>query len=154
MGTVETSVNELLKAKSVTGLKISTGRGVLTGTLVVLVASVSSGVESLEEKMAELNVSTLMPSTALVPPKPASTPRATPSAAGVAAHPLPHLFFDYINGGTEMLLILLASFINLILVLFRKYKVKIDAVSKTSIPFYLIQKITINLKILGKSLTI
>jgi hypothetical protein len=64
--------------------------------------------------MIVLNVSTLTPmsSTASVPPKPTSTPTATPSppVAVVAAHPLLPTFLDYINGGTEMQLCVAIDF--------------------------------------------
>jgi hypothetical protein len=99
MGAVETSVNALVKAKSTAGLKISTG-GSVTGTLAVLVASVS-GVESLEEKMASLDVSAEEPRATPTPTAPtaptptapfAPTPTAPPAYAPAPAMPIPALY--------------------------------------------------------------
>ena len=110
MGAIETTVSELLKAKSSAGLKLRQG-GEETGTLAVLVASVS-GTESLEGQMAALKVSSPEPSA----PPAEETPPPAPSAPELAPipftppPPLPPTFLDYINGGCEMQLCVAIDF--------------------------------------------
>merc|ERR1712038_618326 len=124
MGMIETSVNDLVKAKTTAGLKIM-NRGQETGTIAVLVASVS-GVEALEEKMASLEVSspTPAPQPAIAMPVP-SAPMPEPSAPAALAPqpsavfapvpyipppPSPPTFLDYVNGGCEMQLCVAIDF--------------------------------------------
>jgi len=109
MGETETSVSGLVAAKSTSGLQIR-NQGAITGTIAVLVASVS-GIESLEEKMAALDVSE-------APTPSAPEPDPEPSAPAFHAVPIPFTppppapptFLNYINGGCEMQLCVAIDF--------------------------------------------
>jgi hypothetical protein len=104
MGDIETTVSELITSKSTSGLKLKKS-GSVTGTIAVLVASIS-GVESIAEKMASLSVSSSEPTPA--PPAP-SAPIFTP-VPFAPPPPSPPTFLDYINGGCEMQLCVAIDF--------------------------------------------
>merc|ERR1739844_319447 len=104
MGETEITVSDLVKARSTSGLKIKT-RGAITGTIAVLVASVS-GQDTLEEKMANLGVSE---------PEPQPEPQPEPSAPVAPIPfapppPAPPTFLNYIHGGCEMQLCVAIDF--------------------------------------------
>mmetsp|Transcript_15894 Transcript_15894/g.20170 ORF Transcript_15894/g.20170 Transcript_15894/m.20170 type:complete len:612 (-) Transcript_15894:99-1934(-) len=118
MGETETTVSELIKAKSTSGLKIK-NKGAITGTLAVLVASLSGTEDTLEEKMANLDVSeaTPTPSAPEPEPEPSAPPAPTPAVPAFQAPipftpppPAPPTFLNYINGGCEMQLCVAIDF--------------------------------------------
>jgi len=104
MGETEITVSDLVKARSTSGLKIKS-RGAITGTIAVLVASVS-GQDTLEEKMANLGVSE---------PEPEPEPQPEPSAPVAPIPfapppPAPPTFLNYVHGGCEMQLCVAIDF--------------------------------------------
>merc|ERR1712165_328948 len=109
MGETETSVSKLVAAKSTSGLKIKS-KGAISGTVAVLVASVS-GTESLEEKMSSLNVSESPTPSAPEPELPApSAPVFQAPIPFTPPPPAPPTFLNYINGGCEMQLCVAIDF--------------------------------------------
>jgi len=107
MGEVEVSVSGLVKAKSTSGLKLKK-RSEVTGTIAVLTATVR-GVESLEEKMAALDVSTPEASAPPIPFTPPPAPSAPPIPF-TPPPPAPPTFLDYMHGGCEMQLCVAIDF--------------------------------------------
>ena len=95
MGMVETSVSGLVKAKSSKLTLKKSGKDV--GQIAVHVASVS-GVETLEEKIAELDIS----SSPDPEPEPEPEPEPFTPVAFVPPPPSPPTFLDYVKGGCEM----------------------------------------------------
>jgi hypothetical protein len=100
MGTVETSVNDIIKARTRAGLKIKKN-GEDTGTIAVLAASIH-GMESVEEQMASLDLS-----------ESEQEPFPEPSAPPIPFTPPPAVkpsYLEYIRGGCEMQLCVAIDF--------------------------------------------
>lgn len=106
MGSVETSVSGLVAAKATSGLTITKG-GEGTGTIAVLIAAVH-GIESLEDKMAALDVAEPAEEEEETPPPPPMP--SAPPIPFTPPPPVPPSFLDYINGGCEMQLCVAIDF--------------------------------------------
>ena len=106
MGSVETSVSGLVAAKATSGLTL-TKDGEGTGTIAVLIAAVH-GIESLEDKMAALDVAEPAEEEEETPPPPPMP--SAPPIPFTPPPPVPPSFLDYINGGCEMQLCVAIDF--------------------------------------------